>query len=131
MIIRCNGYFVFFFFSSRRRHTRYWRDWSSDVCSSDLVERYMLETIYLRHFFLSHGAGIYPVGSVLTKLYFGRREVVFIFPPAAVIRLIVTCEAQSGNLLGRRHVDDNGLCLAIGTVIAQLSAIGEVAIKEF
>src|SRR5258707_9633996 len=28
--------FFFFFFSSRRRHTRYWRDWSSDVCSSDL-----------------------------------------------------------------------------------------------
>src|SRR5258707_6348653 len=26
----------FFCFSSRRRHTRYWRDWSSDVCSSDL-----------------------------------------------------------------------------------------------
>src|SRR3712207_6850183 len=25
------------FFSSRRRHTRYWRDWSSDVCSSDLA----------------------------------------------------------------------------------------------
>src|SRR5215217_5867539 len=29
--------FIFFFFSSRRRHTRYWRDWSSDVCSSDLL----------------------------------------------------------------------------------------------
>src|SRR5258707_9884676 len=28
---------VCFFFSSRRRHTRYWRDWSSDVCSSDLL----------------------------------------------------------------------------------------------
>src|SRR5947209_10636515 len=28
-----------FFFSSRRRHTRYWRDWSSDVCSSDLKMR--------------------------------------------------------------------------------------------
>src|SRR3712207_7120222 len=28
---------IFFFFSSRRRHTRYWRDWSSDVCSSDLA----------------------------------------------------------------------------------------------
>src|SRR5690606_4298626 len=27
----------FFFFSSRRRHTRFSRDWSSDVCSSDLV----------------------------------------------------------------------------------------------
>src|SRR3989449_2133107 len=29
--------FFFFFFSSRRRHTRCSRDWSSDVCSSDLV----------------------------------------------------------------------------------------------
>src|SRR5690349_23231528 len=28
---------LFFFFSSRRRHTRSLRDWSSDVCSSDLV----------------------------------------------------------------------------------------------
>src|SRR5215208_1310096 len=27
----------FFFFSSRRRHTRWPRDWSSDVCSSDLA----------------------------------------------------------------------------------------------
>src|SRR2546421_9207797 len=29
---------VFFFFSSRRRHTRSDRDWSSDVCSSDLIQ---------------------------------------------------------------------------------------------
>src|SRR3712207_7152544 len=32
----------FFFFSSRRRHTRYWRDWSSDVCSSDLERELIL-----------------------------------------------------------------------------------------
>src|SRR2546421_8898886 len=31
--------FFFFFFSSRRRHTRSDRDWSSDVCSSDLEFR--------------------------------------------------------------------------------------------
>src|SRR3712207_7853953 len=31
------GYFCF---SSRRQHTRYWRDWSSDVCSSDLLHFY-------------------------------------------------------------------------------------------
>src|SRR5690625_1305230 len=30
--------FFFFFFSSRRRHTRWPRDWSSDVCSSDLAD---------------------------------------------------------------------------------------------
>src|SRR5438445_6705590 len=31
------GDFCTFFFPSRSRHTRYWRDWSSDVCSSDLT----------------------------------------------------------------------------------------------
>src|SRR5439155_12464854 len=35
LIIICLIFF-FFFFSSRRRHTRWPRDWSSDVCSSDL-----------------------------------------------------------------------------------------------
>src|SRR5688572_31631703 len=29
---------IFFFFSSRRRHTRFDCDWSSDVCSSELIE---------------------------------------------------------------------------------------------
>src|SRR6266508_5966807 len=33
----------FFFFSSRRRHTRWPRDWSSDVCSSDLFETIVRE----------------------------------------------------------------------------------------
>src|SRR5206468_9628700 len=32
--------FFCFFFSSRRRHTRSDRDWSSDVCSSDLFTAY-------------------------------------------------------------------------------------------
>src|SRR5207245_8117851 len=31
--------FNVFFFSSRRRHTRCYRDWSSDVCSSDLLDQ--------------------------------------------------------------------------------------------
>src|SRR2546429_1830680 len=42
----------FFFFSSRRRHTRCSRDWSSDVCSSDLFQslhRILLNGIFHRH----------------------------------------------------------------------------------
>src|SRR3989440_6211125 len=35
----------FFFFSSRRRHTRSDRDWSSDVCSSDLAATRPGETV--------------------------------------------------------------------------------------
>src|SRR4051812_49823796 len=34
----CMGEICFFFFSSRRRHTILTCDWSSDVCSSDLVQ---------------------------------------------------------------------------------------------
>src|SRR5687768_18595672 len=37
-------FFSFFFFSSRRRHTRCSRDWSSDVCSSDLPGSPFAET---------------------------------------------------------------------------------------
>src|SRR5207249_8914733 len=37
MILLLLMYLFFFFFSSRRRHTRSKRDWSSDVCSSDLI----------------------------------------------------------------------------------------------
>src|SRR5260370_17954160 len=32
------SWLLFFFFSSRRRHTRFKCDWSSDVCSSDLID---------------------------------------------------------------------------------------------
>src|SRR5207248_7735904 len=37
----CSVY-IFFFFSSRRRHTRSYGDWSSDVCSSDLLPATLL-----------------------------------------------------------------------------------------
>src|SRR5690554_7147272 len=40
--------FLLFFFSSRRRHTRCGRDWSSDVCSSDLV-RLVSGKLDIRH----------------------------------------------------------------------------------
>src|SRR2546422_2826747 len=36
---------LFFFFSSRRRHTRCSRDWSSDVCSSDLADGVRAEAL--------------------------------------------------------------------------------------
>src|SRR5436189_631324 len=35
-----------FFFSSRRRHTRYIGDWSSDVCSSDLAPSHVHAFLY-------------------------------------------------------------------------------------
>src|SRR3712207_2938043 len=39
----------YYFFSSRRRHTRYWRDWSSDVCSSDLPVNQVARLLSIGH----------------------------------------------------------------------------------
>src|SRR3712207_8182418 len=51
-----------FFFSSRRRHTRYWRDWSSDVCSSDLRKRELVDevTIGLVKHSVAEETRVYP-----------------------------------------------------------------------
>src|ERR671921_306548 len=73
-------FFFFFFFSSRRRHTRYWRDWSSDVCSSDL-RRWVLGSLqnmerfpFIHKFKLMFKLGTYFMGFVSgvvsTILYF-------------------------------------------------------------
>src|SRR2546426_3486215 len=52
MCIFCRFCASFFFFSSRRRHTRLQGDWSSDVCSSDLamieIERVMRRMHHIR-----------------------------------------------------------------------------------
>src|SRR5256886_16543305 len=49
-------YLFFFFFSSRRRHTRFDCDWSSDVCSSDLLSTFFER---LRQFGLEGKALLY------------------------------------------------------------------------
>src|SRR5207245_8126709 len=41
--LTCSPTLYSFFFSSRRRHTRCYRDWSSDVCSSDLIRHSISE----------------------------------------------------------------------------------------
>src|SRR5690606_16301177 len=46
---------VCFFFSSRRRHTRFSRDWSSDVCSSDLDENFSAAIPFLNNVLNSTG----------------------------------------------------------------------------
>src|SRR5690606_40016917 len=54
-----------FFFSSRRRHTRFSRDWSSDVCSSDLVQK--LADIVEQLDAAPRHRGIHVGGFVLTE----------------------------------------------------------------
>src|SRR2546427_10670058 len=51
-----------FFFSSRRRHTRFDCDWSSDVCSSDLVDSFEPGGKPRHHRGVGHEPGIYFLG---------------------------------------------------------------------
>src|SRR2546427_8545044 len=58
-----------FFFSSRRRHTRFDCDWSSDVCSSDLtwqpeVERYLLAIVRATRKHPAVTLGVSPRGTL-------------------------------------------------------------------
>src|SRR3989454_2009352 len=57
---------LFFFFSSRRRHTRLQGDWSSDVCSSDLLSLEELQARYAR---------LDPAGATQIDLQNSRRLV--------------------------------------------------------
>src|SRR5438874_6153203 len=55
-----------FFFSSRRRHTRSLRDWSSDVCSSDLNHRILPAGIEIKRL-VNHTV---KVGHAVIRFYF-------------------------------------------------------------
>src|SRR6267378_6912418 len=71
----------FFFFSSRRRHTRSLRDWSSDVCSSDLLLFAVFAVGWHRVILLGihqagRGLGVQLGGRELR--YFGRLWICFL-----------------------------------------------------
>src|SRR5690606_40998422 len=60
-----------FFFSSRRRHTRFSRDWSSDVCSSDLYQRRIL--VALDNGTAEHQAVFFRILQGITQIGFASQ----------------------------------------------------------
>src|SRR5437868_4859195 len=74
----------FFFFSSRRRHTRSKRDWSSDVCSSDLLQgRAVRSDDYLRDPWSSSLPAAAAGCGVIDTLLSAHGIVVNLLPPDA------------------------------------------------
>src|SRR3712207_2450627 len=61
------------FFSSRRRHTIYWRDWSSDVCSSDLIIVIEMNPRVSRSSALASKATGFPIAKIAARLAVGYR----------------------------------------------------------
>src|SRR5438128_9246228 len=67
--------FSFFFFSSRRRHTRCYRDWSSDVCSSDLTnQQQILKASRVRYLLLVGGMTGKQREAALAEIAAGNRS---------------------------------------------------------
>src|SRR3989442_11901059 len=76
---------TFFFFSSRRRHTRCGRDWSSDVCSSDLAIQQSKGTCLLPFGILEKHGPHLPLGTDLLNvryaaLHAADQEYAVVFP---------------------------------------------------
>src|SRR5262245_65105892 len=62
---------LFFFFSSRRRHTRCLSDWSSDVCSSDLPGGDLFLIVYVareKKLYALNASGKAPSGQTLARM---------------------------------------------------------------
>src|SRR6266508_4837942 len=95
------SYGLCFFFSSRRRHTRWPRDWSSDVCSSDLVDGYLcaLKDAQIRGGL--HILGQAPQGEALVDLVLGITRL----PQGSVpsLRAVVAEDLGVDLSAGRRH----------------------------
>src|SRR5207302_5613222 len=81
--------FFFFFFSSRRRHTRFSRDWSSDVCSSDLIASHW--SLLAGQFSKNRSLSAYPL---LVGLEFPAGE--FVPPRSEERRVGKECRSRWG-----------------------------------
>src|SRR5260370_32229337 len=113
--------FIFFFFSSRRRHTRFKCDWSSDVCSSDLVNRNVLRgganglvaNVQTIHFDTGRAAEP-PAKGDRRETLFGGIEVAAVLDLHAGLELsqiqeITAVDGQILNLFLRPYALDRGL----------------------
>src|SRR5437762_10647927 len=88
-VVRC-----FFFFSSRRRHTRYIGDWSSDVCSSDLLEN-LLQVNLKKVLKIRHVAAIALGFTVADGILLVLSQLLPMLGPSVIIVTIIAGLAYS------------------------------------
>src|SRR2546421_6095990 len=88
----------FFFFSSRRRHTRSDRDWSSDVCSSDLSDDHGEFQINAPTWFGKVAKWTDRRGRVIRQIYVQRK---FIYDPVYNARVAYVISRSEERRVGK------------------------------
>src|SRR3712207_9238506 len=104
-----------FLFSSRRRHTRYWRDWSSDVCSSDRVVSILLAQLVDRA--ISHR------GSRLADALPGQLSPTASTRLRLVRRLVYGAIIAIGIQVGRATGRGRGLVSVVGDLFKNITQL--------
>src|SRR6266508_5814691 len=104
-----------FFFSSRRRHTRWPRDWSSDVCSSDLILERSIDRMRYLDEILSGRVSLVMSSSLQIEESVAEADVVIgaVLIPGALAPKLVTREMIGDMTKGAVVVDvaiDQGGC---------------------
>src|SRR5690606_40685181 len=96
-----------FFFSSRRRHTRFSRDWSSDVCSSDLNPQAPVHVLIVPNEPIPTAADVKPEHeAALGRMFTVAAKVAAQEGLEKGYRLIVNCKERSEE----RRVGKGGRC---------------------
>src|SRR5690606_41186778 len=99
-----------FFFSSRRRHTRFSRDWSSDVCSSDLRDNLVIDH--------PHSNGVwYDVGNVdgvFANNYVEGTQIGFFFEISKGVVVAGNVFVNNAQEIGRASCRERGSLSVVG-----------------
>src|SRR2546422_5233261 len=90
--------YVFFFFSSRRRHTRCSRDWGSDVCSSDLNAHVEVSAILERAITPVFTYAVFATSNGCSALTFGGGGTTDSYDSSTVVGGVASTQAYAGNV---------------------------------
>src|SRR5208337_1444760 len=111
-VCEANDLLSLFFFSSRRRHTRYIGDWSSDVCSSDLEARGQIHAVLLRD-----------------QITSGAKTVLLVLLAASGLIFVIAC-SNVANLILARSVRREGELAIRAALGASTGALRRTLLAE-
>src|SRR5690625_5884396 len=123
----------FYFFSSRRRHTRWPRVWSSDVCSSDLLSsRQVIQNLFPGYFALVMATGIIGIAAhQLEYLIISTGLILFNFLAYVILWILFILRIYRYSDVFWKDLTDHNRGPGFFTLIAATNVIGSQFIIKY